>query len=195
MRLILLNKPFHVLTRFVTDDNRPTLTRYISAPDFHPAGRLDYASEGLVMLTDHGPLQARLTDPSWKVPKIYYVQVEKLPSEASLDKLRKGIMLNDGMTKPAKVDLLMAQPTWVWPRQPPIRIRKLIPTAWIKISIIEGRNRQIRRMTAAIGHPTLRLIRWAVGPWTLDHLKPGEWREVSPTEFPKLLGFIRNKAR
>jgi len=195
MRLILLNKPFHVLTRFVTDDGRPTLSGYIKAPDFHPAGRLDYASEGLVMLTDHGPLQARLTDPSWKVPKVYYVQIEKIPTETSLEKLRKGILLNDGMTKPAKVDVLLAPPTWIWPRHPPIRVRKLIPTAWIKISIMEGRNRQIRRMTAAIGHPTLRLIRWAVGPWTLDQLKPGEWREVDASEFPKLLGFIRNKAR
>lgn len=195
MRLILLNKPFHVLTRFVTDDGRTTLSNYLSAPGFHPAGRLDYASEGLMLLTDHGPLQAKLTQPRWKVFKTYYVQVEKIPSEAALNKLRNGIMLSDGMTKPAKVELLMTQPSWIWPRNPPIRMRKLIPTSWIKISIMEGRNRQIRRMTAAIGHPTLRLIRWSVGPWTLDNLKPGEWREVGPTEFPKLLGFIRNKAR
>ena len=191
----MLNKPFHVLTRFVTDDGRPTLSNYLSAPDFHPAGRLDYASEGLMLLTDHGPLQAKLTQPRWKVFKTYYVQVEKIPNDVALNKLRNGIMLSDGITKPAKVELLVTQPSWIWPRTPPIRMRKLIPTSWIKISIMEGRNRQIRRMTAAIGHPTLRLIRWSVGPWTLDNLKPGEWREVGPTEFPKLLGFIRNKAR
>jgi 23S rRNA pseudouridine2457 synthase len=195
VRLILLNKPFHILSRFTSDDGRPTLATCLSAPGFHPAGRLDYASEGLMLLTDHGPLQARLTHPSWKVYKTYYVQVEKIPTEASLEKLRKGMMLSDGMTKPAKVELLMTQPDWVWPRNPPIRMRRLIPTAWIKMSIIEGRNRQIRRMTAAIGHPTLRLIRWSVGTLTLENLKTGEWREVNPAEFVKLLGFIRNRAR
>jgi 23S rRNA pseudouridine2457 synthase len=195
VRLIILNKPFNILSRFTSDDGRPTLANCLSAPGFHPAGRLDYSSEGLMLLTDHGPLQARLTHPSWKVYKTYYVQVEKMPTEDSLEKMRKGILLSDGMTQPAKVELLMAQPDWVWPRDPPIRMRRLIPTAWLKISILEGRNRQIRRMTAAINHPTLRLIRYSVGTLNIDNLRTGQWREVGAAEFVKLLTFIRIKSR
>lgn len=181
MRLILLNKPFQVLTRFASDDGRLTLSNFVSAPGCHPAGRLDYDSEGLLLLTDNGGLQAQLSNPRWKVPKTYYVQVENPPDEAALMALRHGVKLNDGVTLPAEVQLI-AEPAWLWPRTPSIRFRKNIPTAWLQLSIREGRNRQVRRMTAAIGHPTLRLIRRSVGPWTLEGLEPGKWREATMSE-------------
>lgn len=191
MHLLLLNKPFQVLTRFVTDDGRATLRDYVSAPGFHPAGRLDYDSEGLLLLTDHGPLQAQLSNPKWKVAKTYFVQVEKTPSADVLVQLQRGVQLNDGITLPAEAELV-DEPEWLWPRTPPIRFRKNIPTAWLKLIIKEGRNRQVRRMTAAVGHPTLRLIRWSVGPWSIDGLSPGQWREATQNE---LLRFGQQNGR
>jgi 23S rRNA pseudouridine2457 synthase len=191
MRLLLLNKPFQVLTRFTTDDGRATLRDYVSAPGFHPAGRLDYDSEGLLLLTDHGPLQAQLSNPKWKVAKTYFVQIENLPDGAAVQQLRQGVSLGDGMTLPAEAELI-DEPAWLWPRTPPIRFRKNIPTAWLKLTIKEGRNRQVRRMTAAVGHPTLRLIRRSIGPWSINNLAPGEWCEAAPAE---LQTFIRNPSK
>lgn len=190
MRLLLLNKPFQVLTRFKSDDDRQTLANFINAPGFHPAGRLDYDSEGLLLLTDDGPLQAQLSNPKWKVPKTYFVQVENIPEAAAIQQLTRGVQLNDGITRPAQVELI-AEPEWLWPRNPPIRFRKHIATAWLKLTIKEGRNRQVRRMTAAVGHPTLRLIRWSVGPWSLADMQPGMWREAGHDE---LMKFMRLRA-
>ena len=174
--LILFNKPYLVLSKFTDAEQRATLARYIDIPNIYPAGRLDQDSEGLLLLTDDGPLQHRLSDPRHKMPKVYWAQVEGLPSDASLAALRQGIMLDQRITRPAQVRFL-PEPL-LWPRIPPIRVRRHIPTTWIELVITEGRNRQVRRMTAAVGHPTLRLIRYAVGPWTLDGLQPGLWRAV-----------------
>jgi 23S rRNA pseudouridine2457 synthase len=176
--LILFNKPFNVLSQF-TDrgGDRPTLADFIPVPAVRPAGRLDYDSEGLLLLTDDGRLHARIADPRHKLPKTYWAQVERVPDEAALERLRQGVRLNDGPTRPAGARLI-AEPEALWPRDPPIRARAAIPTAWLELTLREGRNRQVRRMTAAVGFPTLRLIRYAVGPWTLDGLAPGEWREV-----------------
>ena len=179
--LVLLNKPFQVLTQFTSTDGKKTLKDFISAPGMRPAGRLDYDSEGLVLLTNSGPLQTRLADPRWKVSKTYVVQVEGIAAEDQLRSLRSGVKLADGMTLPAEA-LLAAEPEWLWPRHPPIRERKAIPTSWIILTIREGRNRQVRRMTAAVGLPTLRLIRYSVGPWTLEGLSPGESRAVDERE-------------
>jgi 23S rRNA pseudouridine2457 synthase len=176
-RLLLVNKPFGVLTQFTSKDGKPTLSDIVSAPRMYPAGRLDHDSEGLVLLTNWGPLQARLTQPRSKVAKTYFAQVEGTVDEDALDQLRRGVKLNDGLTLPARAES-MDEPAWLWPRNPPIRFRKNIPTSWIALTIHEGRNRQVRRMTAAVGHPTLRLIRWSMGPWTLEGLQPGEAREV-----------------
>ncbi len=170
--LVLLNKPFNVLCQFTDDQNRPTLADYIDMPGIYPAGRLDYDSEGLVLLTDNGKLQQRIADPTHKLPKTYWVQVEGVPNTEALDQLRAGLVLKDGPTRPAKV-APMAPPT-LWPRTPPVRARQQIPDSWLSIEITEGRNRQVRRMTAAVGHPTLRLVRVAIGPWSLADLQPGQ---------------------
>ena len=179
-RLILFNNPDGVLSQF-TDrgaqhEPRETLSGYIAVPGVYPAGRLDRDSEGLLLLTDDGALQARIADPRFKLPKTYLVQVEGDPTPESLDQLRRGVRLNDGLTRPAEVDLIAAPE--LWPRDPPVRFRKSVSDCWIKLTIREGRNRQVRRMTAVIGHPTLRLVRWSIGAWSLDTLPPGEWREA-----------------
>jgi len=177
-RLILLNKPYGVLCQFSADgSDKSTLAEYARVPGVYPAGRLDTDSEGLLLLTDDGRLQARIADPKFKLPKTYLVQVEGEPDAAALEALRRGVRLKDGLTRPAEAELI--PPPELWPRDPPVRFRKTVPDSWLRLTIREGRNRQVRRMTAAVGHPTLRLVRWQVGDWTLDGLKPGEWREVS----------------
>ena len=182
MALILFNKPMNVLSQFtdkgMAGSMRATLSDYIDRPGVYPAGRLDRDSEGLLLLTDDGRLQARIADPRFKLPKTYLVQVEGDAEEAALAALRQGVMLNDGMTRPAQAERI--DPPALWPRDPPVRFRKSVPDCWLRLTISEGRNRQVRRMTAAVGHPTLRLVRWAVGDWTLDGLAPGEWRAVAP---------------
>jgi 23S rRNA pseudouridine2457 synthase len=178
-RLILLNKPYDVLSQF-TDAKSPTpratLSDYVAVPGVYPAGRLDRDSEGLMLLTDDGRLQARIADPKFKLPKTYLIQVEGDPDDASLSPLRNGVLLKDGMTLPAEVERI-ADPE-LWPRDPPVRFRKSVPDGWISLTIREGRNRQVRRMTAAVGFPTLRLVRWRIGEWTIEGLAPGEMREV-----------------
>jgi 23S rRNA pseudouridine2457 synthase len=174
-RLILFNKPYLVLCQFTDAEGRPTLADYIPVREVYAAGRLDYDSEGLVLLTDDGRLQSRIADPRHKLPKTYWVQVEGVLAEDALRKLRAGVTLNDGLTRPAQARII-PEPA-LWPRDPPIRYRKEIPTTWLEIVISEGRKRQVRRMTAAVGHPTLRLVRVAVGEWGLGKLQPGEWRE------------------
>lgn len=176
--LILLNKPFGVLCQFTDRGGRPTLADHVPVRGVYPAGRLDHDSEGLVVLTDDGTLQARLADPRHRAEKVYWAQVEGTPSGEALERLRRGVALKDGRTRPARVRLI-AEPPGLWPRDPPIRHRAAIPTAWLEIGLREGRNRQVRRMTAAVGHPTLRLIRVAVGAYELGGLRPGEWREVT----------------
>ncbi len=174
--LIVFNKPFNVLCQFTDKEGRRTLADFISVPRVRPAGRLDYDSEGLLLLTDDGHLQTRIAEPKHKLPKTYWVQVEDEPGAEALEKLRRGVPLSDGRTRPAEVRLI-PEPE-LWPRDPPIRMRRNIPTAWIELTLTEGRNRQVRRMTAAIGFPTLRLVRVAVGPYRLAGLAPGEWRET-----------------
>ena len=177
MRLILLNKPYGVLCQFTDTAGRPTLARYVSVSGVYPAGRLDHDSEGLVLLTDDGALQARLADPRHHVEKVYWVQVERVPTDDALARMRAGVVLKDGPTRPARVRPI-DEPPGLWPRDPPIRWRASIPTAWLEIALTEGRNRQVRRMAAAVGHPALRLIRIAIGSYTLGALQPGEWKEV-----------------
>ncbi|GAA4856638.1 pseudouridine synthase [Luteimonas vadosa] len=179
--LIAFNKPHGVLCQF-TDRSlppRPTLAGFGLPAGVYPAGRLDHDSEGLLLLTDDGPLAHRITDPRHKLPKTYLVQVEGVPGEAQLAELRDGLDLKEGRTRPAQARLLTAPPQ-LWPREPPVRFRKTVPDAWLEMGISEGRNRQVRRMTAAVGLPTLRLVRVAIGPWTIGDLAPGKWREVRP---------------
>lgn len=177
-RLILFNKPYGVLTQFTGGEPGETLADFIKVPGVYAAGRLDKDSEGLLLLTDDGKLQAQISSPKFKQPKTYYVQVEGIPDQAALNALAKGVTLNDGPTLPAKARMI--DPPDLWPRDPPVRFRKSVPDSWIALTITEGRNRQVRRMTAAVGHPTLRLVRWQIGDWTLEGLAPGQWREVTP---------------
>jgi 23S rRNA pseudouridine2457 synthase len=177
--LIALNKPYLVHCKFTDDQEppRPTLAQLGLPPRVYVAGRLDHDSEGLLLLTDDGRLNQRLTDPRWKAPKTYCVQVEGTPDDDALARLRAGVVLNDGPTLPAEARSI-EPPAWLWPRTPPIRVRKTVPDAWLELTIREGRNRQVRRMTAAVGLPTLRLVRVAIGSYGLDGLAPGAWREV-----------------
>ncbi len=177
MTLILFNKPYDVLSQFTdrgSPTKRQTLSDFIDMPGVYPAGRLDRDSEGLLLLTDDGRLQARIADPKFKLPKTYLVQVEGEPNDDALVALRNGVTLNDGPTRPAEVERI--DPPELWPRNPPIRYRASIPDTWLRLTIREGRNRQVRRMTAAVGHGTLRLVRWRIGDWSLDGIAPGTWR-------------------
>lgn len=178
-RLILFNKPYGVLSQFTDrggENARATLSDYIDVPGVYPAGRLDRDSEGLLVLTDNGALQARISSPRHKMPKTYLAQVEGEPDDAAIDALRRGVMLNDGPTRPASARRIDPPP--LWDRNPPVRYRKTVPDSWIELTITEGRNRQVRRMTAAVGFPTLRLVRWRVGGWEIGDLGPGEWQDI-----------------
>ncbi len=190
-RLLLVNKPFRMLTQFTSEGDKRSLRDIVTAPQMYPAGRLDYDSEGLVLLTNWGALQARLAEPRFKLAKTYLVQVEGSPAASAVQQLCAGVQLKDGMTLPAQAESAV-EPSWLWPRDPPVRYRKEIPTGWLSLTIREGRNRQVRRMTAAVGHPTLRLIRWAVGPWTLENLPPGASRAVDQHELKE---FMRDPSR
>jgi len=176
-RILIFNKPYNVICQFSVDGLHSTLADFIQLPGFYPAGRLDTDSEGLLILTDDGKLQHRITDPKHKLPKTYWVQVEGVPDEAALAQLRQGVLLKDGLTRPAEVRR-MNEPAGLWRRTPPIRERKNSSVSWLELTLREGKNRQIRRMTAAVGYPTLRLIRTHIGDWALDEIEPGVWREV-----------------
>ncbi|WP_107498016.1 rRNA large subunit pseudouridine synthase E [Thalassobius sp. I31.1] len=180
-RVILLNKPFGVLSQFTDKgtegSKRETLSDYVDVPKVYAAGRLDRDSEGLLVLTDDGKLQNRIASPKFKKPKTYWVQIEGVPDQAALRALRDGVSLKDGMTRPAKADL-MEEPEDLWPRNPPIRVRKSVPDSWLRLTITEGRNRQVRRMCAAVGHPCLRLIRYSIGDWAIEGLDTGTWRDA-----------------
>ena len=188
-QVILFNKPHGVLTQFTSEGGRSTLADFINVPGVYPAGRLDADSEGLVVLTDDGVMQARISEPKHKMAKVYWAQVEGIPSSAALHRLRSGVDLGDFISAPCEAEV-MPEPNLLWPRDPPVRYRATIPTAWIRLAIREGKNRQVRRMTAKVGFPTLRLIRWAVGPWTLDGLEPSRWRRIPVSELaPAMAGW------
>jgi 23S rRNA pseudouridine2457 synthase len=174
-RSLLFNKPFRVLSQFSPVPGKPTLADFIDIPGVYAAGRLDYDSEGLLLLTDDGALQARIANPRYRRAKTYLAQVEGIPDDHALDLLSRGVELKDGLTRPAGV-ATVDEPEWLWPRDPPIRERRNIPTQWLRLRLTEGRNRQVRRMTAAVGHPTLRLLRIGIGDWSIDGLAPGEYR-------------------
>lgn len=190
-RVLLLNKPYNVLSQFTDDEGRTTLKDFIRMPDVYPAGRLDRDSEGLLLLTDNGRLQNQIASPRFKLPKTYWAQVERCPDETALNALRHGVKLKDGLTQPADVELI--DEPQLWERDPPVRFRKTVPTQWLQLTIREGKNRQVRRMTAAIGHPTLRLVRAQIGPWTLENLQPGQWREVEPASVIKYFDDLDTK--
>ncbi len=192
MQLVLFNKPFQVLPQFTSPDGRRSLADFLTLPGLYPAGRLDYDSEGLMLLTDFGPWQARISQPGSPLVKRYRVQVEGDPTDDALEPLRRGLMLNDGPALPTPARVI-PEPEGLWPRDPPIRSRKAIPTGWIELELSEGRNRQVRRMTAAVGLPTLRLIRWAVGPWTVQGLAPGQSLPVSRIEAEAVLSAGRRE--
>lgn len=185
-RLLMFNKPYGVICQFSPSPPHQCLADYIGERGVYPAGRLDTDSEGLLLLTDHGPLQARIADPQHKLPKIYWVQVEGAPDEAALESLRRGVDLGDFVTQPAEVRII-TEPDGLWPRNPPIRHRAAIPTTWLEITIREGKNRQVRRMTAKVGFPTLRLIRAQIGDWKLVDLQPGQWCEIDAAQWKALL--------
>jgi 23S rRNA pseudouridine2457 synthase len=187
MRYILLNKPYEVLTQFTDEHGRATLKDFLSVPDVYPVGRLDFDSEGLLLLTDDKQLQHRLSDPRYKVTKTYWAQVEGLPTEAALGQLRQGVQIKDGLTLPAEITALPEAATAdLWPRTPPIRYRASIPTSWLALTISQGMNRQVRKMCAAVGLPCLRLVRVALGELAIGNLAPGEWRELTPDEVAAL---------
>ena len=194
MTTLILNKPYGVLSKFTDARNRPTLAAWVPHAGVYPAGRLDADSEGLLVLTSDGALQARIAHPRHKWPKTYWAQVEGEIGDEALQQLRRGVLLREGHTLPADARRV-AEPGSLWPRNPPIRFRKNVPTSWIRLTLTEGRNRQVRRMTAAVGHPTLRLIRHAVGPWTIEGLAPGEWREVDVPGAPRRTGVRRRGPR
>ncbi|MEL0638126.1 MULTISPECIES: pseudouridine synthase [Marinomonas] len=189
--LILLNKPFQVLSQFSADGDKVTLAKYINIPEFYAAGRLDYDSEGLMLLTNQGAIQHIIASPEFKWPKTYWVQVEGDITEEALQQLKQGVELKDGLTKPAQAERM--SPPDIWSRTPPVRHRESIPTSWIALQIKEGKNRQVRRMTAAVGFPTLRLIRYAIGPYTLESLPTGQWLYAEPTT--ELLNEVDNFER
>ncbi len=189
-RTLIFCKPYKVLSCFTDPAGRPTLADYIDVPGVYVAGRLDYDSEGLLLLTSDGKLAHQITHPRHKLKKVYLVQVENIPDETALEQLRRGVVVKGKRTRPAQAELLTEEPN-LFPRSEPIRYRRNIPTAWLKITLQEGRKRQIRHMTAAVGYPTLRLVRVAIGPITLDDLAPGQWRDLAPTE----LGFLRASLR
>ncbi|WP_432721901.1 pseudouridine synthase [Jeongeupia wiesaeckerbachi] len=198
-RLILLNKPYGVICQFSPSPPHQSLADYVRVPDVYPAGRLDTDSEGLLLLTDSGPLQARIADPKHKLPKTYWVQVDGAPCDADLEPLRHGVDLGDFVSKPAQVRVI-AEPEGLWPRVPPVRFRANIPTTWLEVIIAEGKNRQVRRMTAKVGFPTLRLIRAAVGEYTLAGLAPGQWHELrvaapNPPPVPAAPGRPKQRGR
>jgi len=186
--LLLFNKPYNVLCQFTDSEQRSTLANFIALPAVYPAGRLDRDSEGLLLLTDHGQLQHWISSPKFKLAKTYWVQVEGEITTQALAALREGVQLNDGPTLPARASEI-DEPN-IWPRDPPIRMRKTVPTSWIELSIREGRNRQVRRMTAAVGFPTLRLIRCAIGPWSLDHIAPGQYVTIDDNQLSATLKTI-----
>ncbi len=191
-RILRFYKPYGVLTKFTDAEGRPTLADYVNVPNVYPVGRLDMDSEGLLILTDFGLLNQRLTDPAYRHPRTYLVQVEHIPDEAALEKLRVGVVIEGKKTLPALVELLDHQPD-LPPRDPPVRFRKSVPTAFLKMTLYEGRNRQVRKMTAAVGNPTLRLMRISSGPIKLEGLQPGEWRDLTDEERTALLKSIKLK--
>ncbi len=194
-QIYLFNKPYGVLTQFTDSNDRPVLADYIDVPAIYPAGRLDKDSEGLLLLTDDGKLQQAISDPAFKLAKTYQVQVEGIADDEVLEKLRAGVELKDGMTRPARVARLEGEPAGLWQRNPPVRYRASIPDCWIEITIKEGKNRQIRRMTAAVGYPTLRLIRKAIGDFRLDYLMPGELKQVPLEEIEKFKSTMQHRNR
>jgi 23S rRNA pseudouridine2457 synthase len=193
---LLLNKPYGVLTQFsdASTNPRPTLKEYVPVPDVYPVGRLDKDSEGLLLLTNHGTLQHRLTDPQFGHPRTYWVQVEGIPETAALDALRQGVTIQGYQTRPAQVQTLAISPE-LPPRDPPIRVRQSIPTTWLEMTLTEGRNRQVRHMTASVGLPTLRLVRWAIAHLTLEGLAPGQWRVLTEPEIKALYQLLNLKSR